>query len=52
MVIKKLGTGNISEFDQESDRALVNLGIQRYFSRARTPKDRAKKEGFDENLEH
>ena len=51
-VIKKLQTDDVSEFACEFQRATVKLGIQRYFSRVKTPKDEPEIEGFNETLEY
>ena len=45
-------TDNGSEFAYEFERASAKLGIQRYFSRVKTPKDNLEIEGFNETLEY
>ena len=50
--IKNLQTDNGSEFALEFGRATVKLGIQRYFSRVRTPKDNPEVERFNQTLEY
>jgi len=50
--IENLQTDNGSEFALEFERATVKLGIQRYFSRVRTPKDNAEVERFNQTLEY
>jgi len=50
--IENLQTDNGSEFALEFERATVKLGIQRYFSRVRTPKDNPEIERFNQTLEY
>jgi transposase InsO family protein len=50
--IENLQTDNGSEFALEFERATVKLGIQRYFSRVKTPKDNAEIERFNQTLEY
>ena len=50
--IEKLHTDNGSEFARESERAIVKLGIQRYFSRVKTTKDNPEVERSNETLEY
>jgi transposase InsO family protein len=50
--IENLQTDNGSEFAWEFERATVKLGIQRYFSRIKTPKDNPEIERFNETLEY
>ena len=50
--IENLQTDNGSEFALEFERASAELGIQRYFSRVRTPKDNSEVERFNETLEY
>ena len=50
--IKNLQTDNGSEFALEFERATVKLGIQRYFSRVRTPKDNPEAERFNQTLKY
>ena len=50
--IENLQTDNGSEFAWEFERAIVKLGIQRYFSRVKTPKDNPEIERFNETLEY
>jgi transposase InsO family protein len=50
--IENLQTDNGSEFAREFERATAKLGIQRYFSRVKTPKDNAEIERFNETLEY
>ena len=50
--IENLQTDNGSEFAWEFERATVKLGIQRYFSRVRTPKDNPEIERFNQTLEY
>ena len=45
-------TDNGSEFALEFEKATAKLGIQRYFSRVKTPKDNPEIERFNENLEY
>jgi len=45
-------TDNGSEFAREFERATAKLGIQRYSSRAKTPKDNPEIERFNETLEY
>jgi len=45
-------TDNGSEFAWDFERATVKLGIQRYFSRVKTPKDNPEIERFNETLEY
>jgi transposase InsO family protein len=50
--IENLQTDNGSEFAWEFERASAKLGIQRYFSRVKTPKDNPKIERFNQTLEY
>lgn len=50
--IKNLQTDNGSEFALEFEKATVKLGIQRYFSRVKTPKDNPEAERFNQTLEY
>lgn len=50
--IENLQTDNGSEFALEFERATIKLGIQRYFSRVRTPKDNPEIERFNQTLEY
>jgi len=50
--IKNLQTDNGSEFAWEFEMATTKLGIQRYFSRVKTPKDNPEIERFNETLEY
>ena len=50
--IENLQTDNGSEFALEFERATAKLGIQRYFSRVRTPKDNPEIERFNQTLEY
>jgi transposase InsO family protein len=50
--IENLQTDNGSEFAWEFDRASAALGIDRYFSRVRTPKDNPEIERFNQTLEY
>jgi transposase InsO family protein len=50
--IENLQTDNGSEFALEFERASAKLGIQRYFSRVKTPKDNPEIERFNETLEY
>jgi transposase InsO family protein len=50
--IENLQTDNGSEFAWEFERASPGLGIQRYFSRVRTPKDNPEIERFNQTLEY
>ena len=50
--IENLQTDNGSEFAWEFERASAKLGIQRYFSRVKTPKDNPEIERFNETLEY
>jgi transposase InsO family protein len=50
--VENLQTDNGSEFALEFERATVKLGIQRYFSRVKTPKDNPEIERFNETLEY
>ena len=50
--IENLQTDNGSEFALEFERATARLGIQRYFSRVKTPKDNPEIERFNETLEY
>ena len=45
-------TDNGSEFALEFEKATAKLGIQRYFSRVKTPKDNPEIERFNENLDY
>jgi putative transposase len=47
-----LQTDNGSEFAWEFERATAKLGIQRYFSRVKTPKDNSEIERFNQTLEY
>ena len=50
--IENLQTDNGSEFAWEFERASATLGIERYFSRIRTPKDNPEIERFNQTLEY
>jgi transposase InsO family protein len=50
--IENLQTDNGSEFAWEFETATAKLGIQRYFSRVKTPKDNPEIERFNETLEY
>ena len=50
--IENLQTDNGSEFAWEFERATASLGIQRYFSRVKTPKDNSEVERFNQTLEY
>ena len=50
--IENLQTDNGSEFAWEFDRASAALGIDRYFSRVRTPRDNPEIERFNQTLEY
>jgi transposase InsO family protein len=50
--IENLQTDNGSEFAWEFERATAKLGIRRYFSRVKTPKDNPEIERFNETLEY
>jgi len=50
--IENLQTDNGSEFAWEFERASAKLGIQRYFSRVKTPKDNPEIERFNQTLEY
>jgi len=50
--IENLQTDNGSEFAWEFERASVKLGIRRYFSRVKTPKDNPEIERFNQTLEY
>jgi transposase InsO family protein len=50
--IENLQTDNGSEFAWEFERATAKLGIQRYFSRVKTPKDNSEIERFNQTLEY
>ena len=50
--IENLQTDNGSEFALEFERAATSLGIQRYFSRVKTPKDNPEIERFNQTLEY
>jgi transposase InsO family protein len=50
--IENLQTDNGSEFAWEFERASATLGIQRYFSRVKTPKDNSEIERFNQTLEY
>jgi len=50
--IENLQTDNGSEFALEFERATAKLGIQRYFSRVKTPKDNPEIERFNQTLEY
>ena len=50
--IENLQTDNGSEFAWEFERAAAKLGIQRYFSRVKTPKDNPEIERFNQTLEY
>ena len=49
---QNLQTDNGSEFALEFERATAKLGIQRYFSRVKTPKDNPEIERFNQTLEY
>jgi len=49
---QNLQTDNGSEFALEFERATTKSNIQRYFSRARTPKDNSEIERFNQTLEY
>jgi transposase InsO family protein len=49
---QNLQTDNGSEFALEFERTTTKLNIQRYFSRARTPKDNSEIERFNQTLEY
>jgi len=50
--IENLQTDNGSEFALEFEGAAAKLGIQRYFSRVKTPKDNSEIERFNQTLEY
>lgn len=50
--IENLQTDNGSEFAWEFERASGALGIERYFSRVKTPKDNPEIERFNQTLEY
>jgi len=50
--IENLQTDNGSEFAWEFERATDKLGIQRYFSRVKTPKDNSEVERFNQTVEY
>jgi transposase InsO family protein len=50
--IENLQTDNGSEFAWEFERASAALGIERYFSRIKTPKDNPEIERFNQTLEY
>jgi len=50
--IENLQTDNGSEFAWEFERATARLGIQRYFSRVKTPKDNSEIERFNQTVEY
>jgi transposase InsO family protein len=50
--IENLQTDNGSEFAWEFERATTKLNIQRYFSRAKTPKDNPEIERFNQTPEY
>jgi len=50
--IENLQTDNGSEFAWEFEKATARLGIQRYFSRVKTPKDNPEIERFNQTLEY
>jgi len=50
--IENLQTDNGSEFACEFEKASSKLGIQRYFSRVKTPKDNPEIERFNQTLEY
>jgi len=50
--IENLQTDNGSEFACEFEKATSKLGIQRYFSRVKTPKDNSEVERFNQTLEY
>ncbi len=50
--IENLLTDNGSEFSHYFDRAAKSLGITRYFSRVKTPKDNPEIERFNQTLEY
>jgi len=49
---QNLQTDNGSEFALEFEIAITKLGIQRYFSRVKTPKDNPEIERFNQTLEY
>ena len=50
--IQNLQTDNGSEFARWFEKAAARLGIQRYFSRVKTPKDNPEIERFNQTLEY
>ena len=50
--IMNLQTDNGSEFANYFEQASIMLGIQRYFSRVRTPKDNPEVERFNKTLKY
>jgi len=50
--IENLQTGNGSEFALEFEKTSRKLGIQRYFSRVKTPKDNPEIGRFNQTLEY
>jgi transposase-like protein len=50
--IENLQTDNGSEFAWEFERTSAKLGIQRYFSRVKTPKDNPEIERFNQTVEY
>jgi transposase InsO family protein len=50
--VENLQTDNGSEFAWDFERAIVKLGIQRYFSRVKTLKDNPEIGRFSETLEY
>jgi len=50
--IENLQTDNGSEFAWEFEQASAQLGIQRCFSRAKTPKDNPQIERFNQTIEY
>jgi len=50
--IQNLQTENGSQFTFEFERAATELGIQRYFSRIKTPRDSPQIERFNETLQY
>ncbi len=50
--IENLLIDNGSEFAWEFERAASSLGIRRYFSRVKTPKDNPEIERFNETLQY
>jgi putative transposase len=50
--IQNLQTDNGSEFALQFEGATAKLGIQRYFSRVKTPKDNSEIERFNQTVEY